>query len=855
MLSAFRRVSLRHLAAHKLRTLLTAFGIALGVAAMIGIRLVNDSAARSFERTIDRMAGKAVFQIANGSAGVPEELLDEVKAVGGVKVAAPTVQGFLPVSSLRGERLFVFGIDLLADPEIHEYASGSSETEVEDPLVFLAQPDSVAVTTELLNQHGLAEGDKIEVTAAGASTALTIRATLDIHKGPATVFGGRLAVMDVFAAQRLFGLERRFTQIDVGLDPGADPRAVETALARVVAGRGLVERPRTRGESLEKLIEANRTTFEFAGTLAIIIGLYLILNTMVIAVAQRRREIGILRAIGMRRGEVLGMILFEALTLGGLGCLAGVPLGYGLAQGLAGSYTAAISARFFPVVGAEIRLEPRSVAWSVGLGLIASFLAVLVPAREAVRVQPVAALRIAAPVDRLPRAYRRSALLGAAFFAAAMALWFFPQRFPVSRADAGLGAQLGLLLAFSFVAPTFVRAVALGVERLLGLGAAPLVALASRGLIAYLPRVAITSAALIVSLCGALSLASVISSIERSVVRVLDSAFWGIDLAVGSATGIMAKDWAPLPESVADEIASLPAVNRVGVEEWVQVPYQGLPTHLVARDSFRRGIRRLDLIEGNEAEATTALESGEGAVVSMIFAHRFGKHLGDSLVLRAPGGEARLRIVGVQYDMEDLGIVMIDRAFYRRVWKDDRISFIIPVLNPGADRGQVVDEIRRRWGERYGLFAITIEQLRRENDEVVAQSLGAAYPLIAITLTIALLGVVNSLFASVLDRTRELGVLRAVGALRATVRRLVIMEAGIIGLAGALFGVAGGSLLGYVIVDTLFPNVFGIQALYRYPLTAALFAFASAIVLAAAAGYFPGRSASRLRITEALQYE
>jgi putative ABC transport system permease protein len=201
MLSAFRRVSLRHLASHKLRTFLTASGIALGVAAMIGIRLVNDSATRSFGRTIDRMAGKAVFQIANGSAGVPEELLAEVKAVGGVKVAAPSVQGFLPVSSLRGERLFVFGIDLLADPEIHEYASGSSETEVEDPLVFLAQPDSVAVTTELLKRHGLAEGDKIEVTAAGASTALTIRATLDIHTGPATI--GTL-FPNVFGIQALY---------------------------------------------------------------------------------------------------------------------------------------------------------------------------------------------------------------------------------------------------------------------------------------------------------------------------------------------------------------------------------------------------------------------------------------------------------------------------------------------------------------------------------------------------------------------------------------------------------------------------------------------------------------------------
>ncbi len=855
MISAFRRLSLRHFAEHRLRTALTALGIALGVAAMIGIRLVNDSASASFERSIDRMAGKAVLQIANGSAGIPEELLERVKGVPGVRVAAPSVHGFVPVSGLGGERLFVFGIDLLADQEIHEYSSGSPETTVDDPLVFLAQPDSVGVTKEFLDRHGLAEGHKLSASAAGGSKTLTIRATLDLESGPATLFGGRFAVMDVFAAQRLFALDGRFTQIDIGLAAGADLDAVEDELARVVGGSGLVERPRTRGQSLERLLRANRTSYEFASVLALIIGLYLILNTMVIAVAQRRREIGILRSVGMRRRDVLGMILLESLALGGLGCLLGVPLGVGLAQLLTASYAASVSARFFPVEAALTSVEPSAIASSVAFGLGASLLAAIVPARDAVRVPPVSALRPPSTLVALPTAYRRSAFAGLGFFAAATALWLFPQALPLSAESVGLFCQVGLLLALSLAAPTFVRTLALQVERVLGLSVAPMVALASRALLAHLSRIAITSSALLVSLAGAITVAGLTSSLDRSVARVLDSAFYGIDIAIGSASGIMAKDWMPLPESLAGEIATVPGVARVGVEEWTTIPFEGLPTNLVARDDFRQGIRKLDLIEGDEAEAIEAVASGKGVIVTMIFSHRFDKHLGDSLVLKAPEGELTIPIVGVQYDMEDLGIIMIDRALYRRVWKDDRISFMVSVLEPGADRQQVIEEVRRRWGDRYGLFAITMDQLRRENDELLDQAVAAAYPLIAISLTIALLGVVNSLFASVLDRVREIGVLRAVGATRSYVTRLVVTEAAIIGLAGGISGVAGGTLTGYVTVDTLFPSVFGISMLYRFPVEAALFALAAAVLLAIGAGYLPGRAAGRLKVTAALEYE
>lgn len=852
-LTAFRRVSARHFAEHRLRTAFTAGGIALGVAAIVAIRLVNDSASRAFESAIERVAGKSVLQISNGTGGVPEELLDEVKAVPGVKVAAPSVQGFLPISDLHGERIYVFGVDLVADDELRDY--DSPEASVEDPLVFLAQPDSVAVTTEFLRRNGLAEGDTIRVKGAGGDATLTIRGALDVRTGLATLFAGRLAVMDVFAAQRLFGLDRRFTQIDVGLEAGRPVVDVERELGRRVGGRGVVERPERRGETLERLIAGNRQVFTFAGVMAVIVGLYLILNTMVIAVAERRREIGILRSTGMRRREVLSWIVVEALVLGSLGSLAGVPLGYVLARGMAGSYTASISSRFLPVPPGQVTLDAEALLWGVGLGVVASLVAALAPAREAVRMQPLEALRPTAGDGAAT--YVRSAIVGLACLAVAAVSWLAPESARLGDDATSIVTQLSLLLGLSFLAPTSVRVLALGIGRTLDLSAAPLSVLASRSLLAHLRTIAVTTSALLVSLSVALTMAGLITSLESTVDRVLDNEFSGMDVAIGSATGMTSNDWAPLPASLADDIAAMPQVERVGVDNWVNISHEGFPTHLVARemDVYRYGIRKLDLIDGTLDAALAALEHGEGVVVSQVFAHRYGKRLGDRVRLLTPSGEVSLPVVGINFDLTDLGIVVIERGLYGRLWGDDRVSFITPLLKPGTDRALFIDEVRRRWGDLHGLFVFTPERIRAENDEVVRTSVAAAYPMIGIMITIALLGLVNSLAASVLDRRRELGVLRAVGATRRHVTRLVVAEAAIVGLAGGIFGVIGGSMLGYVTTWSIYRSVFGFSVVFRYPVAAALFAFGASVALSAVAGYLPSRAASSLNVAEALEYE
>ncbi len=859
MISAFRRLSLRHFAAHKLRTAITVGGIALGVATILGLRLLHESVTLGYERTVERIAGKAALQVSNGEVGVPEELLDEIRKIPGIAAAAASVQGFVSVPERAGERLYVFGIDLLTDQKLRDIQFRSSQAEVEDPLVFLAQPDSVALTTDFLERNRLALNDKLAVLAPQGRADLTVRGALDVHSGPASLFGGRFAVMDVFAAQRLFRLDGRFSQIDIGISEEAELAQVERAVVVAVGNRGLVERPRARGETLEQLLAANRYGMSVGGMLAIIVGLYLIFNTMMISVVQRRKEIGILRSAGMCRGEVLRWIVSEALVLGAVGSALGVPLGLGMARGMSAVFTTNVSTMYLPVEMPEIPLRLMPVVWGVSLGLLSALVAALAPAREAVGVQPLEALRLSSPRASRPKDYFRAAMAGVFVIAAGAATWFARGILPLGRNASGSIAMLGLIIGTSLAVPVVIRDLAHRLEPLLGRLLGPLGVIAGRNIVRHIGRVAITCSAFLVSLAGAIAIATWLSSFQRTLSLWFESVFSGIDLVVTSGAAPLSEDSTPLPASLAEEIASLPEIERVDAVRTARVTHEGSLTFLIAIDGrlYQQGRRKLILIDGDPRSAVDALARGEAMIVNEAFASRFGVRRGDEISLPTPSGELRLPIVATCFDptYADVGTIHLDRALYRRLWRDDTVNFIQPVLRRGADRRKVMEEIRHRWGKKHALFVVSIDEFRREADELLNQTISMAYPMIATAITISLLGVVIALLASVLDRMREIGVLRAIGATRAQVVRSVVIESAIIGLMGGILAAAAGSVFGYIQLDILFRGMFGMTVFYRYPMAAVLFALAAAVLLAAVAGYLPGRKAGRLRITEALEYE
>ncbi|MBY0274555.1 FtsX-like permease family protein [Candidatus Binatia bacterium] len=856
MISALRQISLRHLRHHKLRTVLTVLGIALGVSAIVAIRLVNEIAARSFEQSVAAVAGATALQITNGDAGVPEELVDEVKAVRGIGTVAPTVQGFVTLPDLPGERVYLLGVDLLADRDVREYQPDPDAVRVDDPLVFLAKANSIALTRELMAAHALSEGQTMRVQSGSGVQELVIRATIDGRTGPSRLFGGRVAVMDVFAAQRLFAQRGRFTQIDVAQSPTRSTEELQQELTALTAGRAIVERPQRRGETLERLLAGNRSAFTLGAALANVLGLYIVFNAMMVAVTQRRREIAILRSTGMRGREVIRLVMLEALLLGAAGCALGIPLGNLFARTLWSSYRTSVSDRFLPIEQIDVTLTASAVLWGVAFALLTSLVGALVPTRQAIRVRPIEALRNTVAIDAVKPIATRLTLAALALLAARTTAGLLQARRPDGPfATARQVLDLGLLVVVSLGAPALLRRVLRLLvrhdDRLGGV-----TTIASRNVLSHFRRVSTTSSALLVSIAGAIGVATVASSFEATFRRVLAAEFGRTDVGVSSGTQVGPASAKPLPDSLVDLIAALPEVQNVDPSRWVKVPYGGLLTYVVARDTrvYRVGYRGLNLVDGDRDAALDALEAGRGAIVSEVFARRFHKGRGDVLELPTPSGPVALEIVAVHSDLTDLGAIYVDRAAYRRLWRDDKVTFIELSIATGASRDAVMNTIRSRWGESYGLFVVPVATLVREYERIAAQALFAIYPVILIVIAIALLGLVNALLAAVLEGVRQMGILRAIGATRRQLALSFMVEAALIGAVGGVAGVLTGALVGYVWVGEI-PELFGMSFTHRYPLGAMLVGGIATVVLAAAAGWIPGRAAGNLNVRSALAYE
>ena len=390
----FTLISWPYFRKHVLRTLLTTAGIVLGVAVFVGMHTANQSVLFAFSQTVDRIAGKTELQVSAGETGFDEAILEKVQAAATVRVAVPVIEAVVD-SNIKGQgNLLVLGVDMTGDRSLREYdLESGDEAVIDDPLVFLAQADSIMLSKEFADRNHVAVGGRLTLGTVEGDKAFTIRGVMK-SSGLTSAFGGNLAVMDIYAAQKMFGRGRTFDRIDLAVKPGRTVAESQRELSTALGPGFQVDPPSGRGQQFEAMLEAYSISVGISSAFALFIGMFIIYNSFAIAVTERRSEIGILRALGATRRQIRWLFLGESAVTGLVGSIGGLLFGLLIASGIAASIGTLIT----DVYGVaqrtgELAKNPGLLALALGIGIVTSMVAAAIPARNAARVDPVKALQ------------------------------------------------------------------------------------------------------------------------------------------------------------------------------------------------------------------------------------------------------------------------------------------------------------------------------------------------------------------------------------------------------------------------------------------------------------------------------
>ena len=846
-----RLISWPYFRKHVLRTMLTIAGIVLGVAVFVGMHTANQTVLFAFSRTVDRIAGKTELQVMAGETGFDEDILEKVQSASTVRVAVPVIEAVAD-TGIKGEgSLLILGVDMTGDRSLRDYNLDSGdEAAIDDPLIFLAQPDSIMLTRSFSEKNHLGVNSQLALGTVGGMKRFTVRGIMK-SSGLTSAFGGNLAIMDIYAAQKMFGRGRKFDRIDLALRPGRRIAEGEQEL-RALLGPGFqVDPPSGRGQQFEAMLSAYSMMVNISSLFALFIGMFIIYNSFAIAVTQRRAEIGILRALGATRRQIRGLFLGESAVTGLLGSLGGLVFGTLIARGIAATVSGLINDVYGVAhLADEVAADPRLLAAALAIGVATSVAAAVIPARSAARVDPVQALQKGKYQILSAGENRMRAVLAAALGAMAIACLASGGWRGVFYAGYGLAVIVALLLS-----PLLSLALARAIRPLLKWLRPVEGALAADSLIQAPRRTSASVAALMLSLALVIAFGGMARGSYDSIVDWMSTAL-NPDLFVIPSENISVRTFR-FPGAMGPEIAAVPGVSRVQMVRDARVVFRRTPVLLVAVELESVGqTAPRPPVAGDPHEMYRLAAAGQGLIVSDNLAQLQRLTLGEILEVPAPQGVIRLPIVGIIVDYSDQqGTILMDRSVFNQYWHDDTVNIFRVYVRPGEPVAGVKQRIFERFAGEQRVFVLTNGDLKGYILKVTDQWFALTSVQIAVAVLVAILGIVNTLTVSITDRRRELGVLQAVGGSHGQVRRTIWMEALSIAVLGLVLGFVLGAINLYYTLQIVHRDIAGLRLDYEFPVTTALALVPTILGAAFVAAIWPAESAVHGSLVEALEYE
>ncbi len=865
--SSLRRLyglAFRNLSTRKTRTLLTALGIVLGVAVILAINIANSSTLASINTIFDEASGLADLVIVPSSLtgqGFSEAALGRVKAIAGVEAAVPSVSATTLLAqdakgwsfdfglggASGGNSLLLFGIDPEADQQARQYQLIAGR--------FLKPGErsySAVFTQDYADEKNIEIGKDVDILLP--TGAATLRAVGLVKKdGPGLLNSGAVAFVPLEVVHELFARGGELDQIDIVATPEASSStqklaALREALRDKLGGKFLVNYPAQRGQIVTQQLASYQQGLSFFSMIALFVGGFLIYNAFTMTIVERTQEIGLLRALGVSRRQVLRLVMIEAALLGVIGSIFGVIFGLIMAQGLI-ALMATITAT--EIVTVSIPADGLFTALLVGLGV--TLISALLPAWRATRISPLAALRIKGRDDPAGAPRKLGFVAGAELVIVGM---LFVYAIPLRDAvvfQVGSLAVFAMLLGATLMVPVsldfmekFARPVIskiFGREGIIGAGNIQ----RARG------RTSLTVAALMVGVSMVISIGAMSRSFQQDIDAWVDTSVGG-DLIVRSPLHMQIE--------FGSRLASLAGVEAVttgryfGVKRAGNTPddlalvFQALDPQTyweVASFQFSEDKELLPQIKEDFANG--------GLLVSTTVADYYDLQRGDTFELETRRGVQSFPVAGIVSDFTGQGFVLNGSLeTMRRYFAINDVDRFTLKLAPGADVNAVKQAIEDQYGASRHVQVETTAAFRARIRELTNRAFGLLDVLASIGVIVAALGVINTLMMNVLERRREIGALRSIGMTRAQIIRMILAEAGAMGAIGAVFGIGFGILLSRVFVEGM-KIMTGYRLEFSLPFQSLLLGLAIALIVSQVAALYPAWKGSRVNIVEAIKHE
>ena len=823
--------------------LLSIIGVSIGVAVVIAIDIANTSAQKAFQISVENATGTATHQINGGPLGMDESFYTDLVMAFPEVEASPVVDGYV---KLQGETIQLMGLDIFSSSYMTDEMSGTFDMSA---LALLVEPHTVLVPYVMAERMDIATGDMIIISIAGLEAHVKVIG--NVGKEDDSKIDG-LLVADISTAQELLGKTGVIDNISlvVAADDKDTLAAIESWLP---PGMTLISTA-AGNESTLNMTDAFRTNLTAMSMLALLVGMFLIYNTMTFSVLQRRGLLGSLRVLGAMRREIFTEVLIEAAIIAIIGTGIGVLLGIFLGQGLIKLVAGTIDSLYFTLTVTTFELSSGIFIKGALLGIITSLVASFIPAFEAAASRPQI-VRFRSVIESLAqKLLPKITLAGLGMIVLSVIILFLSERSLI----AGFASLFLLVIGFAMCVPLIAELISryLGIfMNMVGSKTSVLYKMAVTGIAGSISRTGTAIAAMVVAISVVIGMGIMIESFRTTVQLWMQQAIQG-DVYINTMENVSSTAETPLPFELVEQIKSLDGIAATkGLKTvFLATDYGTLETDVITPVEQCR--TEYQLKTGNHLPAWESLKNGEAVYISEPLSYKYDIGVGDKIAFYTEQGIKEYAISGIYYDYStDAGKVIMAQSVYTNYWHDDTIASLgLYLINP-ADKDGTMAAVKAIVADAPGITVTDSYTIRGNVLELFDRTFLITKVLELLAIIVAFIGILSALMAYQLEKIKELGILRAAGVTPNQIWSMTALQTGLMGAISGILAIPLGILMSILLIQTINIRSFGWSIQMAVGAGTILEALAIAIVASLLASVYPSWKMSKISPAEALREE